>query len=89
MRANKFEDAVWKKDGVRVVVRAPAAATVVDYENLNAAAGTLSVTGFLGNRILPKVNPFEAVVILGDGTIAHGRTKLTAVRQSYVKDKAR
>lgn len=85
MKVNKFEEAVWQKDGVRVVVRTPEGANVLDYKNTNAAADTLSVTKYLKNRILPRVEPFTATVVLGDGTIPHGRTLLRGVRKTYEK----
>jgi hypothetical protein len=83
MKVRAFEDAVWAKDGVRVVVRAPENATVGDYTNANAAAGTLGVTGYLRNRITPIIDPYTSTVILGDGTVSHGGLKLKRVRATY------
>lgn len=83
MNVGEFEQAVWDKDGIRVVVRANTWEQVGDYNYANAAAATLSVTQYLNARIKPKTLEYQVDVLDGSGDSAHGRTKLATVRGSY------
>jgi hypothetical protein len=83
MKVWEFEEAVREKDGVRIVIRAPASAVVVDYENANAADKGMSATRYIATRITPKIEPYDAILINGTGYIPHGRTKIGKIRETY------
>jgi len=83
MTVYDFEQAVWEKEGIRIVVRAPWDDQVQDYDYVNAAQANWRVTQFLENRILPRVGNRQAVVISGFGKHPHGGTHLSGVRDSY------
>lgn len=51
MKVWEFEEAVWKKDTIRIVIRAAANSEVGDYDNKNAAQGNRNITWFLNTRI--------------------------------------
>ena len=85
MKVWEFEKKVWELDGVRIVVRASGNAQVLDYPHANAVSKTMGVTGYLKNRIGPKIAPYDAVVVGGAGDLVHGRTKISRVRESYGK----
>ena len=44
MRVWEFEDTVWAKEGIRIVIRASARTEVQDYDYTNAATETWSLT---------------------------------------------
>lgn len=79
----ELELKAWELDEVRVIVRAPAKAQVIDYTKTNAADKRMSVTKYVDTRIQPCASEFEVVVIDGAGNFVHGRTKLDKVRKSY------
>ncbi len=83
MNVEELEDKAWDLDGVRIVVRAPGLAQVIDYTKQNAADQRMSVTDYIKTRIQPCVTEFDVVVIDGHGDRVHGRTKLKRVRDSY------
>lgn len=78
-----FEQAVLEREQVRVVIRASGRTEVKDYGYERAAAGSTSITDWLAQRIVPLVGANEVVVIKGDGTVAHGRTRMEKLRNSY------
>ncbi len=83
MNVWSFEQAVLEREQVRIVVRAPWRTEIGDFEYERAAAGTTSVTDWLAQRILPLTNGHEVVVIKGNGDIAHGRTRMDTLRNTY------
>lgn len=83
MRVWEFENAVWEIDNLRVVIRAPQAAQVQDFDWQNAADQNMSVTEYVRVRLTTRLGPYEAVITTGTGTIAHGRTRIRNVRASY------
>lgn len=78
-----FEQAVLEREQVRIVIRAPGRTDVGEYEYARAAAISTSVTDWLAQRITPLIGDNEVVVIKGDGTVAHGRTRMDTLRNSY------
>ncbi len=86
MNICEFEEAVWEKDGIRLVVRAQSWAKVENYDYANAADRRMSVTEYLRVRITPKIGNYEVAVVSGDGTLVHGRTKLNKVRATFSSD---
>jgi hypothetical protein len=83
MRVDVFEARVWEVEGIRIVVRAPERTEVGDYEWQNAAQETWRVTQWLENRLLPRLNGHQVVVLQGDGAQPHGRVILRNLRQSW------
>ena len=51
MTVDELEKKVWEQDGVRIVVRDRATATVNEYLQTNAAQENWRITQFLTNRI--------------------------------------
>ena len=83
MRVWEFEDAVWNREGVRIVIRANSDTQVEEYGYANAAPRTWSVSELIRNRISSLVDDEEVVAIRGDGTRAYGNTTLRRLRESY------
>ena len=85
MKVWEFEEAVWKKDTIRIVIRAAANSEVEDYEYQNAAQGNRNITWFLNTRVRShsRVGDYEIVVIGGDGKQPFGGTYIQTVRDSY------
>ncbi len=83
MNVTEFEKRVWEVDGLRVVVRAPHKAIVQDFTWVNGADRGMRLTEYLNTRIYPRINPYEANVVTGDGSLPHGGTLVGKVRQSY------
>lgn len=81
----EFEAKVLEKEEIVIKVRAPASTQVEDYDYDRKAAGTQSVTDWLEGRVKPALDGHEVVVIDGDYTTPHGRTKLERLRKSYEK----
>jgi hypothetical protein len=83
MTALEIEQAVFNLEEIRIVIRASAGTPMDDFKYVRAAAGTSSISEWLQQRILPLTNDNEVVVIDGNGTIPHGRTKMSTLRGSY------
>lgn len=83
MNVGDFEDAVWAKDGIRIVIRARRATQVGDFDWANAAPEGQSLTVYMRNRIRARIDSHDFSVIDGRGSEPHGRTLLRNVRQSY------
>lgn len=78
-----LEQTVFDLEEVRIVVRAPMNATLDDFTWVRKAAGTASVSEWLEQRIKPLLRGAGVAVVAGDGTIPHGRTKMSTLRASY------
>lgn len=83
MTVRDFEEAVWTKEGIRIVIRSTENSQVKEYAYTNAADRNWRVTQLIKNRIQPCVGDKEVVVIWGDGTQPHGSVKLETLRASY------
>lgn len=81
----ELEAKILDREEVVVVVRAPASATVNDYEYERKAAGNSSLTDYIEGRLKPCLGDYEFTIINGDHTQPHGRTKLSTLRDSYEK----
>lgn len=79
----EFEAKVLEKEEIIIKVRAPSGAKVSDYYYDRKAAGSQSVTDWLEGRIKPLLKNHEVVIIGGDYTAPHGRTKLERLRNGY------
>ena len=83
-RIKDFEDDVWSRERIRIVVRDRENRQACwKYDYLKAAPKDWTVTEFLDKRVQLYMDEREAVVIKGDGSKAHGATKLSSVRDSY------
>ena len=79
----EFEDKVWAKEGVRIVIRASQSDMVDDYDYQRNCSSTSSITELGNRRIKPKLAGLDFFVVDGTGTRPHGRTQLDKVRESY------
>jgi L,D-peptidoglycan transpeptidase YkuD (ErfK/YbiS/YcfS/YnhG family) len=79
----EFEAKVLEQEEVVIKVRASVGTKVNDYSYQRKAAGSQSITEWLEGRVKPCLNGLEVVVVDGDYSTPHGRTKLETLRQSY------
>ena len=79
----EFEAKVLEQEEIVLKVRAPAGTKVEDYDYSRKAAGNKSTTDWLEGRVKPCLDGNEVVVIDGDYSTPHGRTKLNTLRASY------
>lgn len=80
-----LEEKIFELEDIVVTIRAPSNETVEDYGYERKAAGNMSVTDWLEGRVKPLLGGKEIVVISGDYTSPHGRTKLSTLRDGYEK----
>lgn len=83
MNVWEFEKTVYELEEVRIVIRAPWRSQVADYGYERAASAGTSVTSWLEARVLPAIGDFEVVVLDGGGSVPHGRTRMSTLRDSY------
>lgn len=83
MTIQELEKKVWDQDRIRIVVRDRSTAKIGTYTHRNAAQENWRITQFLSSRISPLVRDREVAVLDGQGNLAHGRTLLKTLRQSY------
>ena len=83
MKVWEFENAVWNRDGIRIVIRASANDEVEDYPYKKAAQWNRNITWLLENHIRPFVGGYEVVVIGGNGEQPFGGNNVQTIRDSY------
>jgi len=84
MQAWKFEQKVFEKEGVRIIIRADSEAKVERFDYVRCATGSMTLTDWLNKRIYPLTGEYEVVVVNGRGeTDPHGKTHLETLRDSY------
>ena len=84
MQAWKFEQKVFAKEQVRIVIRAGSEAPVNRFGYDRAAKGTTTLHDWLNTRIYPLTGDLDIVVINGRGEIdPHGSTHMSTLRASY------
>jgi hypothetical protein len=84
MQVWEFEQAVFEREEVRIVVRAPSDALVGDYGYKRCASGTSSIAEWLRQRVYGSTGSYDVAVIDGNGNLnPHGRTKLAKLRDTY------
>jgi len=83
MNVHEFETAVWEREGIRIVIRAPEHTNVGEYDYQRSAAENQRLTEWLEGRIYPRTGEYGIVVIDGRGEIPHGKNHLSTVRQTY------
>ena len=81
----ELEAKILEREEIVVTIRASASAMVGDYPYERKAAGSTSVTDYIEGRLRPSIGNHEFVIINGDHTTPHGRTKLSTLRDSYEK----
>lgn len=79
----EFEEAVWRVEGIRIVVRADPNDKVILYYYERAAPKNFTVQKWIDGRVDAKVGGREVVVIDGTGHIPPGHTHLETVWSSY------
>ena len=83
MKVWEFEEAVWKQEAVRIVVRAPIGAEVEAYDFEHADRDERTVAIFLGDRVEPLIGDYEVSAIDGTGQRVHGARHLRNIRNTY------
>jgi hypothetical protein len=83
VQIREFEQAVWRVDRLRLLVRAPKEATVQDYDWIKAADQGMTLTEYRKTRIEPRIGDYEFSVVNGSGEIPKGNTKIGTLRDSY------
>ena len=87
MQAWKFEQKVFEREGVRIVVRAPSETKVGKFGYAKCARGNTSISSWLETRIYPLTGDHEVMVVNGRGEIyPHGSTYMSTLRATYEKD---
>ena len=79
----EFEVQVRELEEVVIIMRAPVSAQVETYDYGRKASGKTSVSEWLDTRIKDKINGLPYIVLGGEYSSVHGRTKLETLRQSY------
>ena len=83
MNVIEFEQRVFEIEEVRLVIRAPSTAEVEDFDFQRSAATGTSITEWIRQRIEPRIGDYTVVVVDGSGSIPHGRTRMSRLRESY------
>ena len=83
MKVRAFEDAVWQRERIRVVVRAETDEEVRDYPFPLRYSDTATVNEFLGARIIQRMNGKGFFIVDGHGEWPDGKTSLQELRESY------
>lgn len=83
MTISDFEEAVWLLEGIRLVIREAGNTQIADYDYDRAAYSNHSVSHWLRNRVYPRLDGREVIVLSGYGEIPHGRMRLDNLRATY------
>lgn len=83
MTVKEFEEAVWQLEGIRLVIREAPGAEVADYDYERCGQSDYSLSEWLRNRVYPRLDGQEVVVVNGYSTMPHGRTRLDNLRATY------
>jgi hypothetical protein len=83
MQVTEFEEALWKIDHIRVVIRAPDDKTVQDFNWVKAADQGLRLSEYASTRIEPRLNGFTYEIIDGCGDFPNRNKRLGSLRQTY------
>lgn len=85
-----LERAIWNLEGFRVRITHRSGRDVrsdqhenVRYSWTRRAKSTMSVAQWIEKRFSSRISGYDVVVLLNDGTTAHGRTLLETVRATY------
>ena len=84
MTIAEFEEAVWRLDGIRIVIRAVSTQEVPTFDKDYAFARNRSLNNFIGSRLRQYVpEEMEIEVIDGRGQRPNRGTLVENVRASY------
>jgi hypothetical protein len=84
MQAWKFEQQVFAKEQIRIVIRVPSETSVKKFNYDRAAKGNTTVNDWLQTRIYPLTGDHEVMVVNGRGeTYPHGSTHMSTLRATY------
>ncbi len=83
MQVSEFERRVLEVEEVVIRVRLNSNVEIEDYDYQRRAADGTSVTEWLDQRVIPKVDGAEVSIIDGNFTRPHGRTRMRTLRDSY------
>lgn len=86
MKVRDFEESIWQKNRIRVVIRAPRDAEVGGYDYVNAASGTKNIRWFREHHIEPYIRDYgyEYAIIAGWAFAdTDGGNLVQTVRESY------
>ncbi len=82
-KVGEFEEAVWAKERIRIVIRTAANRVVKKYNYERAAPDTWSISRLLEKRIQRCESDLEVIVIQGNGEQPRGNVVLRTLRASY------
>jgi len=85
--ATEFEDKVFAKEGIRIVIRAMEAKKVPDYRYTKKSAGNNSVCKWIAGRIEPLLSGLEIEVINGRGERVNLQAHMDTVRNTYAANR--
>ena len=83
MNVAEFEQAIFEREEVRLLVRAPTSTQLGDYSYVKCSPATTSVTEWLNQRVYPRVGSHQVAVLDGHGGFVHGRTRMSTLRETY------
>jgi hypothetical protein len=83
MQVWEFEEAVWRVDHLRVVIRAPKESAVEDFGWVHAYDQAANVISYIRTRLSPKIGDNEVSIYDGRGFEPNGNTYIRRVRDSY------
>ena len=83
MKVRQLENAVWATETIRIVIRASSGSEVGEYDYVNAATYSWTVSELIENRIRPLVGNAEIVAIRGNGHVTRGNVVLQTLKDSY------
>jgi hypothetical protein len=81
---DELEEQIWHKEGIRVVIRAPAGTLVQPYKWIRQTRGTWTVARWFEEKVSTLVPGGAEGVVLGRDAVPVARnTSLTTVRFAY------
>lgn len=79
----EFEQKVWNVDSLRIIIRAPQQAEVGEFDWVNAASGSTSISKYCALRVSSRVGDLEYFVADGTGQFPNGNTHINKIRDTY------
>ncbi len=83
MKVREFEEAVWRIEGIRIVIRAPWNDEVGDYPAYGQEPDNISLMQFFRNRVYHLTGDLDIAALDGEGEWVNGRKHLGTIRASY------
>lgn len=85
MTVAQFEDAVWRIESIRIVVRASLRVEIGTYGYERGAPETWTLSEWLQNRVNGQTQGCEVEIIKGDGKRAHRGQLVRTTRAGYAR----